>query len=506
MEFWYPLAFLLTLISLTLWLLYQQESWGDLFRWSFWGGLAGYLVTLASAEVAAAQKLQLAFGDLLVLALAPLVAVFLYRTTGSRLLPLLGLFFFSWTYRSVLTQRIAAPPPSTAISAADDRQELLVELQNGLVPASLGPALPEGLTWERAFYPADAEATLLDNFYLVDVPNGTDWRGVLAALEAHPLVVYAEDNEVVVLDDSESRATRLIDVAPFGLNDPGLGRQWGFQSLLVNELFDDLRRLNLKAERPALVAILDTGVDARHEDLTDNYVSLNSKYDRDPKGHGTHCAGVAAAVSNNGKGIAGFSQDNSYVRVTSVTVLNPFGMGTQESIIDGILEAADAKADVISLSLGARARVPSQRAYREAVKYANKKGAIVVAAAGNNGGDARQLVPAGVEGVIAVSATDTLNRKAGFSNFVNHVDMGLAAPGTLVYSTIPGDKYAAYNGTSMAAPHVAGIVGLLKSLRPELTTAQVFTLLDMTGKETADTRATGKLVQPGAAVRYLAQD
>ena len=507
MEFWYTLSFLLTLTTLTAWLLYQQEAWSGLLRGVFWLGLAGYFFALLSEDAAAAVKLQLAFRDLVILGVAPLCAVLLYRATNSRLLPLLGLLSFIWVYKPVLDQSF---PEKTKIInnplAEDDRWELLVELPEGMEPSSLGPIATEPLAWERAFSPAHAEATLLDNFFRVNVPNNIDWRTVLDQLEDNDLVVYAEDNEVVQLDDFEPQHTTRIDVAPFQLNDPELAKQWGFESLVVNDLFDGLRSLKLTAKEPALIAILDTGVDATHEDLAANYVSTSPNYDRDERGHGTHCAGVAAAVSNNGKGIASFSQDNSYVRVTSIPVLNRFGMGTQATIIRGMLEAADAGADVISMSLGARASVSSQRAYQEAVQYANKQGAIVIAAAGNNNGDARQIVPAGVRGVIAVSAVDTLHRKAGFSNYVNNVDMGLAAPGTLIYSTIPGNKYAVYNGTSMAAPHVAGIVGLLKSLRPELTTKQVYTLLELTGTETAEPALTGKLVQPGAAVRYLVQD
>ncbi|MBK8705642.1 MAG: S8 family serine peptidase [Saprospiraceae bacterium] len=95
-----------------------------------------------------------------------------------------------------------------------------------------------------------------------------------------------------------------------------------------------------------------------------------------------------------------------------------------------------------------------------------------------------------------------LNR-AVFSNYVNNIDMGLAAPGVNIYSTIPGSKYEAYNGTSMATPYVAGLVGLMKSLKPSLTTKEAYRILRDTGKNTRNTKETGKLIQPGAAVNAL---
>lgn len=81
--------------------------------------------------------------------------------------------------------------------------------------------------------------------------------------------------------------------------------------------------------------------------------------------------------------------------------------------------------------------------------------------------------------------------------------MGVAAPGQSIYSTIPGNKYASFNGTSMACPHVAGLVGILKSFAPDLSTKEAYRILDTTGSETTDTDLTGKLIQPYKAVAEL---
>ncbi|HEB61709.1 MAG TPA: subtilisin, partial [Bacteroidetes bacterium] len=225
--------------------------------------------------------------------------------------------------------------------------------------------------------------------------------------------------------------------------------------------------------------------------------------DNDPQSHGTHCAGIAAAVSNNGKGIASFSKNNEFVQVTSIRVLSSFGGGTQRGIIDGMIEAADKGVDVISMSLGGRSNASRQKAYSKAVKYCNDKGAIVVVAAGNSNMDAKDYSPANARGVITVSAVDSDLNRAVFSNYIQNVKMGVAAPGVGIYSTIPDNKYAAYNGTSMATPYVAGLLGLMKSIYPKLTTKEAYKILKSTGMDTKNTKETGKLIQPEAAVKEL---
>ena len=253
------------------------------------------------------------------------------------------------------------------------------------------------------------------------------------------------------------------------------------------------------------MVILDTGVDATHEDIAANFKSIKTKHDKDGNSHGTHCAGIAAAVSNNGKGIASFAPNNRFIQVSSVQVLSSFGSGTQRGIIKGILEAADNNASVISMSLGGRSSDSKQRAYRQAVSYANRKGAIVVVAAGNSNMNAKNYSPANTPGVITVSAVDDELNKATFSNFITDLEMGIAAPGVNIYSTIPDNKYAAFNGTSMATPYVAGLLGLMKAIDPKLTTSEAYTILNNTGKPTNDTELTGRFIQPNEVAKTLLQ-
>lgn len=182
------------------------------------------------------------------------------------------------------------------------------------------------------------------------------------------------------------------------------------------------------------------------------------------------------------------------------------GSGTQKAIIDGIITAADRGAAVISMSLGGRSSQKRQEAYREAVAYAAQKGSIVVAAAGNANANAKTFAPVNAPGIIGVAALDTLAGKAGFSNTVQDIAMGLSAPGVNIYSTIPNDEYASFNGTSMATPYVAGLLGLMKSLQPELDAKTAFRILSESGKTTRDQQLTGKMILPHKAIRILLEE
>ncbi|MRG85258.1 S8 family peptidase [Salinibacillus xinjiangensis] len=205
------------------------------------------------------------------------------------------------------------------------------------------------------------------------------------------------------------------------------------------------------------IAVIDTGVDYNHEDLNDKtilgYDFVQNDYDpMDRNGHGTHVAGTAAAETNNGIGIAGMAPETN---ILAVRVLDPRGSGSLADIVDGIRYAADYGAEVINLSLGCNC---DTQALEDAVNYAWNKGAVVIAAAGNDG-VSTTFEPASYENVISVAAVDSNNRLASFSNYGSWVDV--AAPGVDIASTIQRNGYAYMSGTSMASPHVAGLAGLL---------------------------------------------
>ena len=322
----------------------------------------------------------------------------------------------------------------------------------------------------------------------------------MAELVNRGIADFVELNEIVQVSPIVQNNQPAPPPIDYEVNDPALNQLWSFKAMQMQTFYQVLAKAQIKPKKVAKIAILDTGVDGSHEDLNANFISTNPDYDRDAVGHGTHCAGIAGAVSNNAKGIASFSLNNEFVKITSIKVLNDFGGGTQESVIGGIIEAADGGADVISMSLGGPSTDSHQKAYEEAIKYAQKSGAIVIVAAGNSDENAQDFTPANVEGVITVTAVDENLQKAEFSNYITDLKRGIAAPGVGIYATFPNNEYKVLSGTSMATPYVAGLVAVMKALKPELSTDQVYEILRQTGIATKDAAQTGSFIQPAKAV------
>lgn len=256
----------------------------------------------------------------------------------------------------------------------------------------------------------------------------------------------------------------VVAVDPVVVNDPKLVNQWALPKIQAPEAW------SLSQGNAVRIAILDTGIDQNHEDLkgriVENKSFSRSKSVDDKFGHGTHVAGSASAITNNGIGVAGVGFN---ALLMNVKVLDDNGFGTISSVSNGIIYAADRGAQVISLSLGGS----GADTMKNAVTYANGKGALVVAAAGNSNTSA-QSFPAAYPEAIAVAATDLNDVKASFSNFGTWVDV--AAPGVDIYSTFPnhrnrlgGLNYGALSGTSMATPHVSGVAALVFATIPTWT-------------------------------------
>lgn len=246
-----------------------------------------------------------------------------------------------------------------------------------------------------------------------------------------------------------------------------------------------------------VIAIVDGGVDILHEDLKDK-IWVNSDevagngVDDDGNGfvddvhgwdfvarrdaqlgidHGTHVAGIAAASSNNGVGVAGVDWG---ARIMSVRVLGPGGFGGESNIISGINYAVANGADVINLSIAGA----SSQAMLDAVENAYAAGVVVVAAAGNAGTntDRVQVMPGcadvhGVNTVLGVGALDDEGEPASFSNYGKCVDV--SAPGKDILSTKVGGRYGTMKGTSMSSPFVAGVASLYLSLHSSASPAEV---------------------------------
>ncbi len=204
------------------------------------------------------------------------------------------------------------------------------------------------------------------------------------------------------------------------------------------------------------IAILDSGVDLNHLDLAGKIVQgydfVNSdNVPFDDYGHGTHVTGIAAALGNNGLGIAGVSWG---ARVLPVKVLDASGNGTFSNVATGIIWATDRGAQIINMSLGGSG---FSQILQDAVTYADSHGVLMVAASGNTNSNF-VLYPAHFSQVMAVAATDASNQRASFSNYGAQVE--IAAPGVNIVSLWPGG-YNTLSGTSMSAPYVSGLAAIL---------------------------------------------
>ena len=268
------------------------------------------------------------------------------------------------------------------------------------------------------------------------------------ALAQHPDVLRIDDDvivEALVRPDAEKiKANRTptsqpLETLPWGIDKIDAELVWPLGNTA------DLIK----------VAIIDTGIDVKHPDLINNLkggvsaVQYTTSYN-DDNGHGTHVAGIVAATDNT-IGVIGVG---SQIDLYAVKVLDRRGSGYLSDVIEGLDWAIANNMQVVNMSLGTSDNILS---LREAVQRVNAAGIVQVAAAGNDGGAV--IYPAAYPEVIAVSATDSSNNIASWSNRGPEID--LAAPGVNIYSTYKGQTYKILSGTSMAAPHVAGAAALV---------------------------------------------
>ncbi|MBI4042226.1 MAG: S8 family serine peptidase [Deltaproteobacteria bacterium] len=339
-----------------------------------------------------------------------------------------------------------------------------------------------------------------------------DLKGAIEKFKENPYVEYVQPNYL-----------HKITSLP---NDPILDKQWYLRNTGQEYLYEDgftvqkkraKRGADIKAEKAweffnayhdgkseAVIALIDTGVDFDHEDLAGrfwineketgvdesgadrrsngidddgngyvddwrgwNFYSDSLEAENDPSdvhGHGTHLAGIVAAVSDNGTGVAGVGRGT---KVMALRASSSKGELTLADVLDAIRYAVENGADIISMSF-------SMTKYSEiehlAVKYAAEQGVVTVAAAGNDGADIVHY-PAGYEEVIAVQASDQRDERWKLSNYGSHID--IAAPGVAIYSTLPARSYDAWSGTSMATPIVSAVLGTMKALYPTLTAEEL---------------------------------
>jgi subtilisin family serine protease len=234
-----------------------------------------------------------------------------------------------------------------------------------------------------------------------------------------------------------------------------------------------------KASKDVIVAVVDTGVQSDHPDLKGRLIKgMNivnpSSPPEDDVGHGTHVAGIIAAIVNNNEGVAGMTL---YTKIMPVKVLDSSGAGSTYSVAQGIIWATDHGAHIINMSLG---NYTDAQFLHDALKYAHDHGVVLVAASGNDNTD-RPGYPAAYPEVFAVAATDQTEGRAQYSNYGDYIDV--AAPGTSIPSTYPGSRYAALSGTSMASPHVAALASLVRAANSQLTNEEIMELLRRTARD-----------------------
>ncbi|MDR2815216.1 MAG: S8 family serine peptidase, partial [Proteiniphilum sp.] len=296
-------------------------------------------------------------------------------------------------------------------------------------------------------------------------------------------------------------------------NDPVFAdsdKSWYLKAIRAQQAWDITR-----GSEKITVAIVDNGFNLQHPELRSKVIRPYNVWKHSSEifpqkiDHGTHVAGTALAIANNGKGLCGIAPECKFM---PVQVADKRGMMTTTSVLDGILYALYQGADVVNVSLGSqftslsqfpeRAQIDlihnhfkeEERLWREVMRIAAGYNSTVVVAAGNDnvlaGIDALQRP----EWFITVSAVDKNNRNFGKADFSNYGSYStVSAPGIGIYSSIGKNKYQAMDGTSMAAPIVTGAVALMKSLNNAITTKQIICILQATGLKTRDN--IGKLIQ-----------
>lgn len=376
-----------------------------------------------------------------------------------------------------------APAPQRAPELADPTRdylpgELLIKFVHG-APGRVIAAAARSLGAQR-----------LKSFPLIGVERwrlgpGLSVEQALEILSHAPFradIAYAEPNYIV-------------SAIAFP-NDPQRADLWGLHNIgqtgrLKDADIDALEAWDIQqGSATVVVGVIDTGIDYTHPDLKDNIwvnaVEANGapgvdddgngfiddvrgwdfvNEDNDPfddHGHGTHVAGTSGAVGNNGIGVAGV---NWRVKLMPLKFLSSGGSGSTADAIEAILYAASFRVPITNNSWGGGRR---SQALQDAIA---SSGALFVAAAGNRGSSTK-MYPAGydLENIVSVAATDASDQLARFSNFSSTwVDLG--APGVDILSTLPNNRYGVFSGTSMAAPHVAGVAALVLAQFPGTSTA-----------------------------------
>ena len=382
---------------------------------------------------------------------------------------------------SAATTLAERPPHAISATPRFVPDLLLVRFHRGTPPRRQAAVLAAaGVTPERR----------IADLGVVVVRMAPDHRAAaLAKLRASPAVAGASKDAVF----------EQLDTTP---NDTDWSTQWGLRRVALPSAWDRTR-----GSGNVIVAVLDTGVDAAHPDLRGAILPGYNLVDPaappiDDNGHGTAVAGIIAARTNNHEGIAGICWSCS---ILPIKVLGADGTGDTSQVAAGIVRAADAGARVISMSLGGPTDVPT---LDSAIAYATAKGAILVAAAGNNG-TSSPFYPAANPDVISVAATNESDHLYTWSNYGSWVQT--AAPGC-DDAPAPSGSYVVFCGTSAAAPVVAGLAALEISALPAASREEIINSIEssatpigtVVSRGRIDASAAFSLLAPAATTSILA--
>jgi thermitase len=336
-------------------------------------------------------------------------------------------------------------------------------------------------------------------------------KSALSILQADDRVAYAEPNYLYHAIGFRS------DSVP--ANDSKFSQLWGLQNNGQSDAAGQPGKAGsdihvvpvwnegITGSKNVKVAVIDTGVDYLHPDLQANILKNEGEVpadgiDNDGNGfvddvygwnfnqniangmddhnHGTHCAGTIGGVGNNGFGVVGV---NWNVSILPVKFLSAQGSGSLDAAMQSIQYATKMGVDIMSNSWGGG---PYSQALFDVIEESKRQGILFVAAAGNesNDNDASPSYPASyqIDNVLSVAATDNRDQIASFSNY-GRTKVHVAAPGVKILSTVTGNDYQVFSGTSMATPHVSGIAALMKAANPSYTYQQIKqTLIDTSDK------------------------
>jgi subtilisin family serine protease len=344
----------------------------------------------------------------------------------------------------------AAKPPILASDAAAPGGRLVVlwrdSAPNGLAMSGVRSMRPSAVGQRSVVVAAPGQA-----------------GQVAAELRADPRVLGVVPDAIVHALDWPA------DGAP---SDPLYAQQGDLEQIRVPEAWP-----TTTGDPSVVVAVIDSGVDLSHPDLAGVTVvsprneTFNNTDVTDTVGHGTHVAGTIFARTDNATGIAGIAPDS---RLMPVKVLDGQGSGFFSDVLDAVDWARTHGADIVNLSLGGLLTSDEIALFQPTFSAARAAGILVVAAAGNSG-SRFMYYPAGLSGVVSVGAVDQADAAADFSTFNRAID--LSAPGVDTLSTVLAaddpSGYARFSGTSMAAPHVAGVAALVRAARPSLDVAEL---------------------------------